>query len=359
MVPTLAISAVDDPACCVHGVPSPLLGTSAQPQTPFWSHKRSSKTTVNSNRINEGTEDDFARISLFEESGKGGPGLVVVKTPLGGHLGFPCLHVPAKTNDSVMEPTWSMILQSVLSPFLNTWTDEVILDWFRMHNGPNSGSKTGANGGADVTLSPSDRLHEVEKACERGSYGSLATSSPADVTAFLSSLIESVPLTTEIHDPVNPNQVDISSVVNTCSSATLTIATNSTLTASIKHTRTESLLTSAPISNPTSSPQSASSHIDSALSTELVYQSRIDNRLFRSDSGSSNDSSSRESESSSSSNTHSNSDELIESPINGKHSQKRRVKSTAVPEENSSFFMSLLSAVDNVTGATAAVPMKK
>eukprot|EP01041_Mallomonas_annulata_P002809 gene2809-5527_t len=77
-IPTLAISAADDPVCCVTGCPdlhpNPSQGTDGTVLIP----------------------------------GQVGPGLVVVKTNLGGHLGF----------------------AEGLLPFRDSWVDEVALEWF-------------------------------------------------------------------------------------------------------------------------------------------------------------------------------------------------------------------------------------
>jgi predicted alpha/beta-fold hydrolase len=81
-IPTLSISAADDPISCIEGRPS------------------------------------AAQI---------GPGLVLVTTPYGGHIAFPARYVSERCHVNKCGYGEKASLASVLQC---TWTDGLILDWF-------------------------------------------------------------------------------------------------------------------------------------------------------------------------------------------------------------------------------------
>ena len=123
--PTLAISAMDDPVCCVGG--APIL--------------REDKDSTKSDSSVEGKETSSLHNPTYI-----GKGLVIVKTKFGGHLGFPCvdkatIETPSNTHNSNKEIdsqstqrkdlfTSSRYRSSLGSWLQKTWTDQVIVDWF-------------------------------------------------------------------------------------------------------------------------------------------------------------------------------------------------------------------------------------
>eukprot|EP00607_Mallomonas_marina_P001873 CAMPEP_0182427024 /NCGR_PEP_ID=MMETSP1167-20130531/13532_1 /TAXON_ID=2988 /ORGANISM="Mallomonas Sp, Strain CCMP3275" /LENGTH=126 /DNA_ID=CAMNT_0024608837 /DNA_START=931 /DNA_END=1311 /DNA_ORIENTATION=- len=92
-IPTLAISALDDPVCCITGCPELEELQETKGVRMGWSKKPNSQCYEDV--INSG-------------NGIIGPGLIVVKTTHGGHLGF--------------AEGWL--------PLRDSWVDEVTVEWF-------------------------------------------------------------------------------------------------------------------------------------------------------------------------------------------------------------------------------------
>ena len=105
--PTLAISSLDDPVCCASGCP--------EDREAYASGKD------NSAKLESSGIESVSGSGTGSSERSSGPGLVIIKTPYGGHLGFPVpARPPVKGAGSI---PWGAWLQT-------TWTDRVIVDWF-------------------------------------------------------------------------------------------------------------------------------------------------------------------------------------------------------------------------------------
>jgi predicted alpha/beta-fold hydrolase len=110
LTPTLAISAADDPVCAVAGAPSSLV--------------ESSDTLLKQPSSVDDVSNQSASVSRM------GPGLVVVRTKFGGHLGFPVLWRSYDQQQQQMLSTKSAVKRCWGRWLQSTWTDDVVVDWF-------------------------------------------------------------------------------------------------------------------------------------------------------------------------------------------------------------------------------------
>ena len=139
MIPTLAISAMDDPVCSHHSVP---VRQSALQNTSSTSHISVGKSReegikyiascLNSVRIGDSEAIDKVidididstglSTSLLHEDSQ--CGLLLLKTPLGGHLAFPSIY----SSDDI-DGDRDRFSFSFLTHMTNSWSDDVTFDW--------------------------------------------------------------------------------------------------------------------------------------------------------------------------------------------------------------------------------------
>ena len=139
MIPTLAISAMDDPVCSHHSVPvrqSTLqnasstshisVGKNREEGSEYVASNLNSEQSGNSEAIDKDIDLDIdstgLSTSLLHEDSQ--CGLLLLKTPLGGHLAFPSIYSSVDIDGDRDRFSFSF-----LTHMTNSWSDDVTFDW--------------------------------------------------------------------------------------------------------------------------------------------------------------------------------------------------------------------------------------